>query len=78
MAEGSGGSGADAPSKSSVSSNIKLSLPEFDGDNWDEFKLAFTSAIVGFLYPTYWAKDTKAARPCMRSTDMMEPDVYCN
>ena len=31
--------------KSNVSSNIKLSLPEFDGDNWDEFKLAFTSAI---------------------------------
>ena len=28
-----------------MSSNIKLSLPEFDGDNWDEFKLAFTSAI---------------------------------
>ena len=45
MAEGSGGSGADASSKSTVSSNIKLSLPEFDGDNWDEFKLAFTSAI---------------------------------
>ena len=42
MPSGSGGSSAD---KANVSSNIKLSLPEFDGDNWDEFKLAFTSAI---------------------------------
>ena len=45
MPSGSGGSSAAAADKPSVSSNIKLSLPEFDGDNWDEFKLAFTSAI---------------------------------
>ena len=41
----SGGSDADASSKDKVSNNIKLSLPEFDGENWDEFKLAFRSAI---------------------------------
>ena len=34
------GSDADAPNNDRVSSNIKLSLPDFDGENWDEFKLA--------------------------------------
>jgi hypothetical protein len=45
MPPGSSGQAAAAADKTNVSSNIKLSLPEFDGDNWDEFKLAFTSAI---------------------------------
>ena len=39
------GSDADASNNDRVSSNIKLSLPDFDGENWDEFKLAFRSTI---------------------------------
>ena len=38
-------SGSDADASNKVSSNIKLSLPDFDGENWDEFKLAFRSTI---------------------------------
>ena len=38
-------SGPDADASNKVSSNIKLSLPDFDGENWDEFKLAFRSTI---------------------------------